>query len=41
MKTLSVALLQLIPEKSIEDNLKKGIDACKKAKLMDADIACF
>lgn len=41
MKTLSVALLQLIPEKSIEDNLKKGIDACKKAKLMDADIALF
>ena len=41
MKSLNVALLQLLPEKSIEGNLKKGLDACRKAKLAGADLALF
>lgn len=41
MKTLTVALLQLLPEEKIEANKEKGIEACKKAKLMGADIALF
>lgn len=38
---LKVALMQLLPEKSIEENLLKGIDYCRKAKEMGADIALF
>jgi len=41
MKILKVALLQLAPEGSIEKNLKKGIEYCRKAKSMGADIALF
>ena len=41
MKTLRVALLQLLPEKSLQENLKKGLEACRKAKEMNADIALF
>ena len=41
MKSFNVALLQLLPEKSIEGNLKKGLDACRKAKLAGADLALF
>ncbi len=41
MKKLNIALLQLIPEKSLEGNLSKGISACRKAKNMGADIALF
>lgn len=37
----TVALLQLLPEKSLEENKIKGIEACRKAKLMGADIAVF
>lgn len=41
MEKLKIALLQLLPESSLEDDLKKGINACRKAKAMGADIALF
>lgn len=41
MEHFKVALLQLMPEKTIKGNLKKGLNACKKAKEMGADIAVF
>lgn len=41
MKTIQVALLQLLPGLSLEANLQKGIDACRQAKRMGADIALF
>ncbi len=41
MKTLKVALLQLLPGKSLQENLKKGLEACRTAKEMNADIALF
>lgn len=34
-------MLQLLPEASIEQNLKKGLDACIEAKKLGADIALF
>lgn len=41
MKSFKVALLQLMPEKTREDNLEKGLAACVQAKKMGADIALF
>lgn len=41
MPSIKVALLQLLPQKSLEDNLKKGLAYCKKAKEKGADIAVF
>jgi len=41
MSELCVALLQLLPGKTPEDNLRKGLEACGKAKEMGADIALF
>lgn len=41
MKKLKIALLQIAPGNTIEDNLKKGIDACLWAKKQGADIALF
>ena len=41
MKTLAVALLQLLPETTMDGNLKKGIAYCEKAKELGADIALF
>jgi predicted amidohydrolase len=41
MKSLKVALLQLMPEGTIEGNLHKGLEYCRKAKDMGADIALF
>ena len=41
MNSLKVALLQLLPGKTQEDNLKKGTDACRSAKEQGADIAVF
>lgn len=41
MRNIKVALLQLLPEKSLEENLQKGLTYCKKAKEMGADIALF
>ena len=41
MKNLKVALLQLMPEDMLEGNLQKGLEYCRKAKDMGADIALF
>ena len=41
MKSLKIALLQLLPCDTQQENLEKGIAACKKAKEMGADIALF
>ena len=41
MNTIKIALLQLIPENTLEGNLHKGIEYCKKAKEIGADIALF
>ena len=38
---LKIALLQIAPCSSLEENMKKGITACKKAKELGADIALF
>lgn len=37
----NIALLQLIPTNSIESNMLKGIEYCRKAKEIGADIAVF
>lgn len=39
--TLNIALLQILPAGSQKDNLTKGLDYCKRAKHMGADIALF
>lgn len=41
MKNLKIALLQLLPEATEEGNLSKGLEYCKKAKQLGADIALF
>ena len=41
MKKLKIALLQISPCGSLEENLNKGIEFCKKAKQSGADIALF
>ena len=41
MNGLKVALLQILPSDSQRENLSKGIEYCKKAKDMGADIALF
>lgn len=41
MAVFKVALLQLLPEKTQEENLTKGLDACHKAKAMGAELALF
>lgn len=41
MRHLKVALLQITPCDTLAENLEKGIEACKKAKAMGADIALF
>ena len=41
MKTLRIALLQLLPGKTLEENLQTGLAACRKAKEGGADIALF
>lgn len=41
MKNIKVALLQLMPCDNIEETIKKGIEACRRAKEKDADIAFF
>lgn len=37
----NVAMLQLLPGSSQEENLRKGIEYCRKAKAMGADLALF
>ena len=41
MESLKAALLQLKPAGTIEENLQKGLAACRKAREMGADIALF
>jgi len=41
MTSFNVALLQLLPTGSQDNNLRKGLDYCRKAKQMGADIAVF
>lgn len=41
MQTVKVALLQILPESTMDGNLEKGIEFCKRAKAMGADIALF
>lgn len=41
MKLLKIALLQIAPCSTLTENLEKGLEACKKAKEMGADIALF
>lgn len=41
MNTLKIALLQIFPEKTAEDNRKKGAEYCRRAKALGADIALF
>ncbi len=41
MSSLKVALLQLLPTGTLEGNLNKGVQACRDAKKMGADIALF
>ena len=38
---LTIAFLQLLPAGSLMGNLKKGIEACRQAKVKGADIAIF
>lgn len=41
MNLFKVALLQIAPCENLNDNLKKGIEFCRKAKEMGADIVLF
>ena len=41
MSDLNVALLQIAPTGSLDGNLEKGIDYCRRAKSLGADIALF
>jgi predicted amidohydrolase len=38
---LKVTLLQIMPEDSLEENLQKGLEYCRKSKEIGADIALF
>lgn len=41
MGLLKIALLQIAPGEGLEENMEKGIKACREAKSMGADIALF
>lgn len=41
MNLLKIALLQIAPRGSLTENIEKGIECCKKAKSLGADIALF
>ena len=41
MNLLKIALLQIAPCGALDGNLEKGLDSCKQAKEMGADIALF
>ena len=41
MKSFKVALLQLLPGKTAAENRKKGMEWCRRAKEMGADLALF
>lgn len=38
---MKIALLQISPRGTLEENRQKGVEACRKAKEMEADIALF
>ena len=38
---MRIALLQIAPTGSLEGNLRKGLDCCRKAKALSSDIALF
>ncbi|MBA2213628.1 carbon-nitrogen hydrolase family protein [Sellimonas intestinalis] len=38
---INIAFLQLLPAGNLKENMEKGIEYCKKAKKMGADIALF
>ena len=39
--TLKIALLQLLPGKTLQEQLRLGSAACERAKALGADIALF
>ena len=41
MSLLNIAFVQLTPERTVQENLKKGLAACRQASRMGADIALF
>ncbi|MGF7109100.1 carbon-nitrogen hydrolase family protein [Treponema pedis] len=41
MSKIKIALLQLMPGKSLQENTHIGMEACRKAKIFGADIALF
>lgn len=41
MENLKIALLQILPGNNLNDNMIKGLEYCRKAKDMGADIALF
>lgn len=41
MENLKVALLQLMPEDTLDRNLQKGLEYCRRSKEMGADIVLF
>jgi len=41
MNSLKVALLQLLPGRTLQENLNIGVEGCRKAKAQGADIALF
>ena len=41
MESLKIALRQIAPCGTLEGNLEKGINSCRKAKELGADIALF
>lgn len=38
---MKIALLQILPTGSLDGNREKGVEACRKAKVLGADIALF
>ena len=38
---LKIALLQIAPRDTLEENLKKGVEYCRRAAALGADIALF
>ncbi len=41
MKDFNVALLQILPEATLEENMEKGLKYCQKAAELGADLALF
>lgn len=41
MNLLNIALLQILPQNTLEENLQKGLEACRQAQKAGADIALF